>query len=97
MRNWLAVIGWYALVSVVTFLVFGVDKWLGRGGSRRVPENALHFLEAIGGWPGALVASRIFSHKSRKRSYRVVLWLIVLLHGVVWAAYVLWWRAEREG
>lgn len=94
MRNWLAIIGWYAVASVATFLVFGVDKWLAKRESRRVPENALHFLEAIGGWPGALIGARFFIHKSRKRSYRVILWLIVLLHGIVWTAYLLWWRAE---
>jgi uncharacterized membrane protein YsdA (DUF1294 family) len=57
-----------------------------------VPESTLHLMELLGGWPGALAGQRVFRHKSRKRSYRITLWLIVVLHvlavGYALAAWV---------
>ena len=44
----------------------------------------LHGLEAAGGWPGALVAQRVFRHKTRKRSFQIIFWLIVLAHLAFW-------------
>jgi len=40
----------------------------------------LHFMAVIGGWPGALVAQEVFRHKSRKLSFRLVLWTTVALN-----------------
>ena len=38
----------------------------------------LHMLEALGGWPGALVGQRWFRHKTRKARFQGVFWAIVL-------------------
>lgn len=77
----------YAIASVVTFLVYGLDKGLATRGARRVPERTLHLLELCGGWPGALLGMRTFRHKSQKTSFRVVTYAIALLHAGAWAAY----------
>ncbi|KAF1010100.1 MAG: hypothetical protein GAK32_01695 [Pseudomonas fluorescens] len=50
----------------------------------RTPENVLHAVELAGGWPGALIAQQVFRHKTRKVSYQVLFWVIVLLHQVFW-------------
>ena len=55
MQNWTWVVGGYALVSIVTFVVYGFDKRRAVHGGRRVPERTLHGLELLGGWPGALL------------------------------------------
>lgn len=67
----------YALLSVVTFTVYGVDKSAARRGRRRVPENRLHLLAIVGGWPGALVAQRTFRHKTVKQPFRAIFWVTV--------------------
>jgi len=67
-------------VSALTFFVYGQDKKLARGRGWRVSEFTLHFLEAIGGWPGAFLAQRWFRHKISKLSYQIVFWLIVLVY-----------------
>jgi uncharacterized membrane protein YsdA (DUF1294 family) len=46
-------------------------------------------MELVGGWPGALLAQQVFRHKTRKLSYQVVFWTIVVLHAVGW---FLWFR-----
>lgn len=47
-------------------------------GSWRVPENTLHLLALLGGWPGALYAQQTLRHKTQKTSFRIVFWMTVL-------------------
>ena len=81
----------YLVMSVVAFATYGFDKRRAVAGGRRVPERTLHGLELIGGWPGALVASRVFYHKTRKGSFRLVRAAIVVLHVAAWG----WWLWRR--
>lgn len=74
----------YALMSVVAFAVYGYDKKQARHSGQRTPEKLLHGIELLGGWPGALLAQQVFRHKTRKFSYQLVFWLIVLLHELFW-------------
>ena len=45
-------------------------------------------VELLGGWPGALLGQRRFRHKTRKRSYQLVFWLIGALHLAAWLTYL---------
>ena len=74
----------YAVDSVVAFFLYWNDKRKARTDSWRTPENVLHAVELAGGWPGALIAQQVFRHKTRKVSYQVLFWVIVLLHEVFW-------------
>ncbi|MFL1389947.1 DUF1294 domain-containing protein [Pseudomonas tritici] len=74
----------YGVVSVITFLLYWRDKRKARTDGWRTPENILHAVELAGGWPGALIAQQVFRHKTRKVSYQVLFWVIVLLHQVFW-------------
>ncbi|NWA68099.1 DUF1294 domain-containing protein [Pseudomonas reactans] len=74
----------YGLVSVIAFFLYWSDKRKARTDSWRTPENILHAVELAGGWPGALIAQQVFRHKTRKVSYQVLFWVIVLLHEVFW-------------
>ena len=74
----------YGIVSVLAFLLYWSDKRKARADQWRTPENVLHALEFAGGWPGALLAQQVFRHKTRKVSFQLVFWLIVLLHQVFW-------------
>ena len=76
--------GAYCVVSVVAFLLYWSDKRKARADAWRTPENVLHAVELAGGWPGALLAQQLFRHKTRKVSFQVVFWFIVLLHQVFW-------------
>ncbi|WP_223505612.1 DUF1294 domain-containing protein [Pseudomonas sp. GL-RE-29] len=74
----------YGIVSVLAFLLYWSDKRKARADTWRTPENVLHAMEFAGGWPGALLAQQVFRHKTRKVSFQLVFWLIVLLHQVFW-------------
>jgi len=74
----------YGLVSVLAFFLYWSDKHKARTACWRTPENVLHAVELAGGWPGALLAQQVFRHKTRKVSFQVLFWLIVLLHQIFW-------------
>ncbi|WP_248798506.1 DUF1294 domain-containing protein [Pseudomonas sp. MWU13-2105] len=74
----------YGLVSPLAFVLYWRDKRKARDATWRTPEKVLHAIELLGGWPGALIAQQVFRHKTRKVSYQLVFWLIVLLHQVFW-------------
>ena len=75
-------LGLYAVVSLVAFAAYALDKSAAQGGHRRTPENTLHLLALLGGWPGALVAQNRLRHKSSKVSFLAVFWATVLLNCV---------------
>jgi uncharacterized membrane protein YsdA (DUF1294 family) len=81
----------YAAMSLVALALYGFDKRRAESGGRRVRERTLHLVELLGGWPGALIAMRLFRHKTRKLSFLLVTWTIVAAHA---AALWLLWRSR---
>lgn len=79
----------YPVASLVSFVQYWQDKASALKGRWRTPENALHLVELLGGWPGALVAQQCFRHKTRKPSYQLLFWGIVVMHQVAWADWLL--------
>jgi uncharacterized membrane protein YsdA (DUF1294 family) len=74
---------YFALVvvmSAVCYIAYGFDKWRAVNDDRRVPERMLHLLAFLGGWPGALLGQRQFRHKTKKLSFLVAFWLVVILN-----------------
>ena len=86
------IIAIYAVTSLISLTAYGCDKSYAEKGTWRIPESTLHFFALIGGWPGGLVAQRLFRHKTRKLSFQLVFWLIVLLHLAGWG----WLIAQRK-
>lgn len=74
----------YPLASLLAFALYWQDKRSAARGDWRTPEVRLHLFELLGGWPGALVAQQAFRHKTRKLSFQLVFWGIVLLHQLFW-------------
>lgn len=70
----------YMSASLLTFIMYALDKSAAQKGAWRTPERTLHLLSLAGGWPGALVAQQKLRHKSKKQSFRSVFWLTVILN-----------------
>lgn len=73
-------LGLYAGASLAAFVAYGLDKSAARNGRWRTKESTLHLLALVGGWPGALLAQRVYRHKSKKREFQVVFWSTVLVN-----------------
>jgi len=66
-------------INVTVFLSYGFDKLLAKLGWLRFPEILLHIQAFFGGVAGALAAQQIFWHKTTKRSFQIIFWLIFVL------------------
>ncbi|MCC3859933.1 DUF1294 domain-containing protein [Pseudemcibacter aquimaris] len=64
----------------MTFILYRSDKISARNGQQRTPENTLHFLSCLGGWPGALFAQQKFRHKNKKQSFLILFWITVIIN-----------------
>jgi len=78
----------YAVLSGVTFMVWGFDKYRASLHQWRVPERLLLTLTFVGGAFGALAGMSLFRHKTRKTHF----WLLVMLACIVHAAIIIWWQ-----
>ena len=74
-------------INLATFTAYGADKRAAERGEWRVPEMQLHALEFLGGWPGAFIAQKFFHHKTKKRSFQAMFWLMLVFEG--YAVYII--------
>jgi len=70
----------YLVASLLTFIMYALDKSAAKKGAWRTQESTLHLMSLAGGWPGALIAQQKLRHKSKKQSFRLVFWLTVFLN-----------------
>lgn len=59
------------LINLITFVVYGYDKFCARRGAWRVPEIRLLGLAALGGSAGALLAMFLFRHKTKHLKFTI--------------------------
>ena len=72
-------ITWFLLVSVLTLVIYGMDKMAARKAWRRVPESTLLVFGFVGGWPGAIVGQQIFRHKTQKQPFKTYFIISVIV------------------
>ncbi len=65
-------------INIVTFLVYGIDKWKAKQGSWRISEATLLMLAVIGGTIGALLGMQVWRHKTMHLKFKYGLPLILL-------------------
>ncbi len=54
------------VVNLLTWIIYGIDKWKAKRRAWRIPERTLLLLAAAGGCTGALAGMLMFRHKTRK-------------------------------
>jgi uncharacterized membrane protein YsdA (DUF1294 family)/cold shock CspA family protein len=70
----------YTIMSLIAFLAYAFDKSAAMNNRWRIQESTLHLFGLLGGWPGALVAQKMFRHKSKKSEFQITFWFTVLLN-----------------
>ena len=66
------------VINVITFLIYGIDKWKAKQGSWRISEATLLLLAVIGGCIGALLGMQVWHHKTMHLKFKYGLPLILL-------------------
>lgn len=78
-----------AIINLVAFMAFVIDKIAARKGWWRISEASLLRLAAIGGMIGAVLGQRVMRHKTRKEPFRSRLRMIAVLQLVGIAAILI--------
>ena len=76
-----------AVITVVTFLVYGIDKWKAQHKRWRIPESVLLGLAAIGGSVGAWLGMKVWRHKTQHKKFQYGVPAILAAQ----VAVVVWW------
>jgi uncharacterized membrane protein YsdA (DUF1294 family) len=70
-------------INVVTFFIYGIDKWKARRGKWRIPEDTLIWLAIAGGSIGALLGIYLFRHKTQHKKFTLGIPAIILVQAVI--------------
>ena len=70
-----------AIINILTFFMYGIDKWKAQMSKWRIPETTLLGMAMIGGSIGAWIGMKIWHHKTlhKKFQYGVPVIIIVQL------------------
>ncbi len=71
----------YAVISVVTFILYGADKAKAKRNAWRIPEKVLLGFSFLGGAVGGILGMLLFRHKTKHWYF----WVVNLL-GLAWQA-----------
>ena len=74
-----ALLYYLIVINIVTFLVYGIDKWKAKQGSWRISEATLLILAVIGGSIGALLGMKVWRHKTLHKKFKYGLPLILII------------------
>jgi len=65
-------------INILTFLIYGIDKWKAKQGRWRISEATLLILAVVGGSIGALLGMKIWHHKTMHKKFKYGLPLILI-------------------
>ena len=78
-------------INVLTFLLYGIDKWKAKRARWRIPESVLLGMAAVGGSIGAWLGMRVWHHKTQHKKFRYGV-PATLLAQMVLLAWIFWPR-----
>ena len=77
------------VINVLTFFIYGIDKWKARRNKWRISEAALLWLTVAGGSIGAVLGMKVWHHKTMHKKFKYGLPAILLLQ-VALAGFILY-------
>lgn len=72
------IIIYFIAINLVTFFLYGIDKWKAKRSKWRIPEATLLGLAVIGGSIGAWLGMKVWHHKTQHKKFKYGLPLILL-------------------
>ena len=92
MSTWIKLLlAYLALVNLLTFVLYGVDKRKAQKGAWRVPEKTLLLLPLLGGSVGGILGMQTFRHKTKHWYFKFGLPAMLVLQLAI-AVYFIWFR-----
>jgi len=72
-------LGYLSAVTLLTFVLYGIDKYKAKHNRWRISEATLLLMALIGGSIGALLGMKVFHHKTQHLKFSIGVPLILLL------------------
>lgn len=66
-------------INVITFFMFGIDKWKAKRAKWRIRETALLLLAFLGGSIGAWLGMQVWHHKTKHKKFKYGIPLILIV------------------
>ena len=66
-------------INIVTFFMYGIDKWKAKKSKWRIRETALLGFAVLGGSIGAWLGMKVWHHKTLHRKFRYGVPLIIIV------------------
>ena len=78
------------IINVITFFMYGIDKWKAKRTKWRIPEATLLWMAVAGGSVGAWLGMKAWHHKTlhKKFKYGVPAILIAQVALVIWLCHL---------
>ena len=73
------VVIYLAVLNVVAFVAYGIDKYKAKHNRWRISEATLLLMAIAGGCVGALLGMRAFRHKTQKLKFTITIPLVLVL------------------
>lgn len=93
MTTFKIIIVYLVIINLVTFIIFGYDKWISKHNAkqtkrrrrtkRRIPEKTLLSLAGAGGSVGALMGMSVWHHKTMHKKFIYGVPLILILQSII--------------
>jgi len=71
----------FIFFNIITFMVFGYDKFLAKTNARRINEKTLITMALLGGSVGAVFGQKLFRHKTKK--FKNLFWTILIVQFIM--------------
>jgi len=72
-----------AIINILTFIIYGLDKLFAIKNLSRVSENTLLLLSFVGGSIGAYIGMKFFHHKTNKKKFTILVPLMIIINVVL--------------
>jgi len=66
-------------INVVTFFMYGIDKWKAKKSKMRIRETALLGLAVLGGSIGAWLGMKVWHHKTLHKKFKYGVPVIIII------------------
>lgn len=61
---------YFLAINLITFIVYGIDKYKAKKAKWRIPEATLLLMAAIGGSIGAWLGMKVWHHKTLHKKFK---------------------------
>ena len=77
-----------AAINIVTFFLYGIDKWKAKRSGWRIEEATLLWMAAFGGSVGALLGMNVWHHKTLHKKFKygvpaILIVQIIIIIGLI--------------